>query len=66
MTCSCMKSARELPAIVPDPDATGPDSQVFQPPYNQLTSGVPPIRGASLDNELFQDPAFLTYMRLIS
>ncbi|HYC20634.1 MAG TPA: DUF2334 domain-containing protein [Candidatus Bathyarchaeia archaeon] len=53
-------------AIVPDPNATGPDSQVFLLSNSQLTLGVPPILGTSPDNKLFQDPAFLTYMRSIS
>jgi peptidoglycan/xylan/chitin deacetylase (PgdA/CDA1 family) len=51
-------------AIVPDPHAIGPDSQVF--PYGQLTSNVTATRGTSPDNELLQDPAFLAYMRSIS
>jgi peptidoglycan/xylan/chitin deacetylase (PgdA/CDA1 family) len=53
-------------AITPDPHAIGPDSQVFPLPNSQLTLGVSPILGTSPDNELFQDPAFLTYMRSIS
>jgi peptidoglycan/xylan/chitin deacetylase (PgdA/CDA1 family) len=53
-------------AIVPDPHAIGPDSQVFQLPNSSLTQGVPPIVGTSPDNELLQDPTFLTAMRSIS